>query len=67
MFRIYLLLVGLVFSTHSFAHGGHDHGSLMSSLIHLTWLAPMVIAGVLCFSLRKKNTVENLNKSSQGE
>lgn len=66
MFKLYILLVGLVFSTQSLAHSGHDHTSPMASLIHLLWFAPMVIAAVMYFSMRKKNNV-NSNESSQGE
>jgi hypothetical protein len=64
MYRLFILLTGLVISIQSFAHEGHDHSDPMSSLIHLFWLAPLIIgAGLLVtyvkrryFSSTKNNT-----------
>ncbi len=64
MYRLFILLTGLVLSMQSFAHEGHDHSDPMSSLIHLLWLAPLIIvAGLLVayvkrgyFSSTKNNT-----------
>ncbi|WP_163133074.1 hypothetical protein [Agarivorans sp. Alg241-V36] len=39
-----------------FAHPGHDHQSSWSMLIHLLWLAPIVVAGGLLFATHNKTT-----------
>jgi hypothetical protein len=64
MYRLFILLTSLAISMQSFAHEGHDHSDPMSSLIHLLWLAPLIIAaGLLAtyvkrryFSSAKNNT-----------
>jgi len=51
-----VLCISVLFSSPSFAHAGHDHTSILTSLIHLLWLAPALIALVVLYSkLLKKN------------
>lgn len=67
MYKLFVLLIGFAISMQSFAHGGHDHSDPMSPLIHLLWVAPMVIgAGLLMtyikrrfFAEKKKNAGVN--------
>jgi len=51
-----VLCISVLFSSPSFAHAGHDHTTMLSSLVHLLWLAPALIALVVLYSkLLKKN------------
>lgn len=43
MFRLYTTILFLLLSAPSFSHGGHDHTSPMAGVIHLLWVAPLVI------------------------
>ncbi|AWB66123.1 hypothetical protein C2869_06565 [Saccharobesus litoralis] len=40
------------------AHSGHDHSAPESGLIHLAWLAPLVIAGAVIFIKRRNNSTD---------
>ena len=44
-----LSLTMSVFSMSVFAHAGHDHSDPSALFIHLLWLAPIAIAGVIAF------------------
>jgi len=62
MYRILILVAGLLISTQSFAHAGHDHSDPMSSLVHLFWLAPLIIAAGLLISYLKRRFSEKSQK-----
>lgn len=47
MHKTALTVFSLLVSTQSIAHGGHDHSDPMASLVHLMWIAPLVIGAVL--------------------
>lgn len=60
MYRLFILLTGLVISMQSFAHGGHDHSDPLSPLIHLLWLAPMIIGvGLLAMYVKRRFSASN--------
>jgi len=52
------LLIASAAPLNALAHAGHDHQSQWSSLIHLLWLAPVVIAGYMAVNFLK-NKKEN--------
>lgn len=55
-YSLIILAITLLMSSPSFAHAGHDHSSMLASLIHLFWLAPALVALVVLYSkLLKKN------------
>lgn len=62
MFRVIYLLVGLVVSSNALAHAGHDHSAPESGLIHLLWVAPLIIALVGAGMYLRK---QFFNKDSQ--
>lgn len=43
MYRFILTILVLFISTPSFAHAGHDHSDSLANLIHLAWIAPLII------------------------
>ncbi len=56
IYSLIILCLTLLVSAQSFAHAGHDHTTMLSSLVHLFWLAPALIALVALYSkLLKKN------------
>jgi hypothetical protein len=64
MYKLFMLLIGLAISIPSFAHEGHDHSDPMSPLIHLLWVAPMVIgAGLLMTYIKRRFFAENKNNA----
>jgi len=56
-----------IFSLPTFAHSGHDHGSVMSGLVHLAWLAPLLIVGVIIYSkvLNRNYRINVVEKDSK--
>lgn len=54
--KLALMFAVLLITSPSFAHAGHDHSSIMASLVHLFWLAPVLIAVAIFYTkLLKKN------------
>jgi hypothetical protein len=47
MYRVFIVIVGLLSSAKSMAHAGHDHNDLTSSFIHFMWIAPLVVGAIL--------------------
>jgi len=62
-----VLFSAMAFSSHSFAHAGHDHNSPLAGLLHLLWLSPIALAAFIYFrqEKRQKNKLEQLKE--QGE
>jgi len=54
-------------SLPTFAHSGHDHSSIMSGLVHLAWLAPLLIAGIYIYSkvLKRNYRINAVEKDSK--
>lgn len=53
---VFTLCLILLVPLPASAHSGHDHTSIFSSLIHLLWLTPALVALVLLHThLLKKN------------
>jgi len=45
------------------AHSGHDHSDPLSGLIHLLWIAPVVLAaGYAAFVIRRANRIKSTEK-----
>ncbi|QUM81475.1 hypothetical protein HWV01_14890 [Moritella sp. 5] len=45
------------------AHPGHDHSDPLSGLIHLLWIAPVVLAaGYAVFAIRRANRIKSTEK-----
>ncbi|QUM83037.1 MULTISPECIES: hypothetical protein [unclassified Moritella] len=45
------------------AHAGHDHSDPLSGLIHLLWIAPVVLAaGYAVFAIRRANRIKSTEK-----
>ena len=66
--KLVLTITILLITSPSFAHAGHDHTSMMASLIHLFWLAPAIIAiGILYSKLLRKNYQIKVNKNPSKE
>ncbi len=56
IYSLIMLSITLLISSPAFAHAGHDHTSILASLVHLVWLTPALIALVLLYTkLLKKN------------
>ena len=53
-------------SSSVMAHSGHDHSEPSSGLIHLAWLAPvLMVGGYMSYRLRKNNLAKrNKNEES---
>lgn len=49
-------------SSGAMAHSGHDHSDASSGLIHLAWLAPVLIAGAFVSYRVRKNKLANEEK-----
>ena len=66
MYKIALTVFSLLVSTQSFAHGGHDHSDPMASLVHLMWIAPLVIGTVFMVKhfYRRANTTQGKKDST---
>ena len=62
MYRLTLTLLLLLVSLPNVAHDGHDHSLPMAGLIHLLWIAPMLIAAIFLSKKLMKTQVKNLNK-----
>ena len=62
MVKFTVFFISLLMTSHAFAHVGHDHSSAMSGLIHLLWLAPLVVAAVLLVPHVKKRFFTPRNK-----
>ena len=58
-----LLFIALLFtmSFTTLAHDGHDHSSIYASLVHLFWLAPVLVAVGFLYSLILKQ-LYNIDK-----
>ena len=41
------------------AHTGHDHQSQWAFLIHLLWLAPVILAGYMAVNFLKNKKIES--------
>jgi len=52
-------LIALAVSTPSLAHSGHDHSAADAGLIHLLWLAPVIIAA--CILVYRELITKNKN------
>ncbi|MCU4677639.1 hypothetical protein N7931_18650 [Catenovulum sp. 2E275] len=53
--KIYLYCLAALPSL-SLAHPGHDHQSPWAGLIHLAWIAPLIIAlAVIVFKMKKSS------------
>jgi len=50
-----LVLSTGLFSQLAWSHGGHDHSAANASLIHLLWLAPVIIAAGVAYYRINKN------------
>lgn len=48
-------MLALLISAPAFSHSGHDHSAANAGLIHLLWLAPVILAMVV-ISYRKIKT-----------
>ena len=48
------IVIWLSTVTPVLAHGGHDHGHPSSNLIHLLWLAPMLVSVFIVYSYFSK-------------
>ena len=58
MYRIALAIWLLIISSPSFAHTGHDPASPMANVVHLLWLAQLMIGvAVLFFQFNKRSTI----------
>lgn len=56
IYSLIILCITLLLSAPSFAHAGHDHTSMQASLVHLFWLAPILIALIILYNkLLKRN------------
>ncbi|MBU2870595.1 hypothetical protein [Colwellia sp. E2M01] len=66
MYRLLFFISLCVISLRSFAHVGHDHNVPMAVLIHLAWLAPLVIVGVYLINklVRYQSTKDSLLKEN---
>ncbi|MBU2924630.1 hypothetical protein Q4530_15375 [Colwellia sp. 1_MG-2023] len=63
MFRLYIVILLLSVSAPSFSHSGHDHSDPMAGLIHLLWVAPLVIGiGLIIYQFTKKHRFFNKKK-----
>ncbi|MDP7593294.1 MAG: hypothetical protein QF552_11505 [Litorilituus sp.] len=68
MIKLTLILTILLITSPSFAHAGHDHTSMMASLMHLIWLAPAILVACILYSkLLTKNYHIKINKSQVKE
>jgi len=55
-----IALTGLLFAPTLLAHTGHDHTAADSGLVHLLWLAPVLLAGgLLAYRYLGKSTDNN--------
>lgn len=55
-YYVWALFVSLFLSLPAYAHSGHDHTSIVASLIHFFWLAPALIGLIyLLHKFLKKN------------
>jgi hypothetical protein len=61
MYRLSLTILLLFTSLPCFAHVGHDHSDPMASLIHLAWIAPLLIVAVVLINKLVKHQ-NSLNK-----
>jgi len=60
MYKIFSTMLLSISSLPAFAHAGHDHGDLTASLIHLFWLAPVIIGVVIItYKLNKNDNAKN--------
>lgn len=64
MFKIALTAFGLLLSMQSMAHGGHDHSDPMASLVHLMWIAPLVIG--VAFMIKQVSRRFNNTQDKEG-
>ena len=58
MANLFVLFIGLLLSTNTFAHAGHDHGDPMAGLIHILWVAPLAISAVFLFLYVKQRFIK---------
>ncbi|NKF52286.1 hypothetical protein G3R49_17135 [Shewanella sp. WXL01] len=56
--RVFVLIVLSLLPTLASAHPGHDHSSPYAGLVHLLWLAPVIIAAALLYS-KSRNRKNN--------
>ena len=47
------------------AHGGHDHNAVSAGLIHLAWLAPLLIIGAFLSYRAVKNKLDQHSKNEE--
>ncbi|MEC4727313.1 hypothetical protein HWQ46_17335 [Shewanella sp. D64] len=56
----FMLLVTALISPLVYAHSGHDHQHWSSSIIHLLWILPAMIAiGIAIHLYRRKPTTQS--------
>jgi len=55
-------VVTTIMSSGAIAHAGHEHSDASSGLIHIAWLAPVLIAAVFVSYLVRKNKINNADK-----
>jgi hypothetical protein len=60
-----MFVIVYLVSTASFAHGGHDHANPMSSLIHLFWLAPLLLAVGMLTTIYVKRSHSSIDKNKE--
>lgn len=53
MIKLLTFFIGLLLSSHVLAHVGHDHSDAMSGLIHVIWVAPLLV-GLVILSIHVK-------------
>lgn len=60
MYRVTITIILLFISLPSFSHAGHDHSHPMANVIHLLWVAPLVIVAVFLINkLLKRHKLLN--------
>lgn len=52
-------------SSGAMAHAGHDHSDPSSGLIHLAWLAPVLIVGAYISYRLRKNKLAKRNQNEE--
>lgn len=58
IYYLVILWISLFMSYPTYAHAGHDHSSIFASLIHLLWLAPILMVLVFLHHKLLKNNYQ---------
>lgn len=59
---IAISIIVTIMTSSVIAHDGHDHSNVNSGIIHLTWLAPILIAAAFVGYRIRKNKLKNEEK-----